>query len=216
MINNNMSNYTEIVEHYENCLDKHGDCYKGVDWPNETDTLKRYKVMLDLIHNNENCTLLDFGCGCSHLYTHILNNQQLYNNIKYSGSDLSKKFCDLSKKKYNNINYYHCDVLKDNNLPNFDYIIMNGVFTEKRDIPNDDMYEYLCKVITVLFNKANNGIAFNVMSPVVDWYDDKLFYLSIDKIIKFCSNNLSRHVVIRHDYGLYEYTIYVYKTSNSE
>jgi hypothetical protein len=30
-------------------------------------------------------------------------------------------------------------------------------------------------------------------------------------LLSFLSHEVSRHVVIRHDYGLYEYTAYVYK-----
>lgn len=40
--------YQNIVEHYEKCFEKYGDNFKGVDWPNEKDTLIRYKVMLDI------------------------------------------------------------------------------------------------------------------------------------------------------------------------
>jgi hypothetical protein len=56
-------------------------------------------------------------------------------------------------------------------------------------------------------------LAFNVMSKQVDWERDDLFHLPLDRLLTFLSREVSRHVVIRHDYGLYEYTAYVYQSS---
>ena len=55
------------------------------------------------------------------------------------------------------------------------------------------------------------GIAFNVMSKDVDWERDDLFHLPLSELSSFLSKNLTRRYIIRNDYGLYEYTTYVYK-----
>ncbi len=49
-------------------------------------------------------------------------------------------------------------------------------------------------------------MAFNVMSTLVDWQRDDLFHLSFDTMAQYVSQALSRHFVVRHDYGAYEYT----------
>jgi hypothetical protein len=51
------------------------------------------------------------------------------------------------------------------------------------------------------------------LTKQVDWERDDLFHLPVDRLLTFLSREVSRHVVIRHDYGLYEYTAYVYKDS---
>jgi hypothetical protein len=58
---------------------------------------------------------------------------------------------------------------------------------------------------------ASRGVAFNVMARHVDWMRDDLFHLSLDEMASFACRELSRDFVIRNDYGLYEYTVYVYK-----
>ncbi len=66
--------YLHLVTHYETCLAHHGDSHLGVDWPNQPDAVTRYQIMLELIrsaHDRTNLTLLDFGCGASHLYEYI-------------------------------------------------------------------------------------------------------------------------------------------------
>ena len=203
--------YKTIFKFYESCYDRFGDCPQGVDWPKIEDVDKRYNIMLNVIKDkNINTTLLDFGCGLSHLYEYIISNN--ISNINYSGLDISEKFIEASRLKFPNIMYYNNDLLENNvDLPQFDYIIMNGIFTEKRELTDQDMFTFLCQLISKVFSYTNIGMAFNVMSPVVDWCNDNLFYLSIDQILEYICRNLSRHVIIRHDYGLYEYTIYIYK-----
>ena len=96
-------------------------------------------------------------------------------------------------------------------MPNFDYIVCNGTFTEKRDLSYEEMFDFMSNTLKTLWLKTNKGIAFNVMSKLVDWERDDLFHVSMDEIGLFLKNNLSKNFVIRNDYKLYEYTIYVYK-----
>lgn len=203
--------YKKIFKHYENCFLKHGDNHKGVDWPNKDEATTRYKVMLDLINAQNNLiSLLDFGCGASHLYDFIVGNNLNY--IDYTGLDISKVYIDFSKNKYPNNKYIQCDILRESNeLENYDYIVVNGVFTEKIDLEFDRMFYFLKSILSKLWNNTNIGIAFNVMSELVDWKRDDLFHLSIDLLGDFLCNNISRNFIIRNDYGLYEYTCYVYK-----
>ena len=52
---------------------------------------------------------------------------------------------------------------------------------------------------------------FNVMSKQVDYERDDLFHLSVDKLSWFVKEQLSRKFVIRHDYALWDYTVYILK-----
>ena len=207
-----MKKYKCIIKHYENCLEKYGDCHLGVDWPNRQDAEKRYRVMLEVVklRSGKITSLLDFGCGTSALYEHMLATP--FRNTKYSGIDLSMKFIELSKKKYPSNKYYCLDILEgDGELPNFDYIVMNGVFTEKQGLSFDEMLGYFKRLMRKVFIKANIGIAFNVMSKHVDWEREELFHLPHDILCDFLVKELTRNYTIRNDYGLYEYTVYLYK-----
>jgi ubiquinone/menaquinone biosynthesis C-methylase UbiE len=205
-----MINYQEIALHYKNCLKKHGDTALGLDWPTENDMLRRYDVMLGLIKNYEtDLTLLDLGCGTSGLLEYI-NNKKL-NNIHYAGLDINKEFIEISQKKFPSIDYYCSDILSgDINIPNFDYVVMNGIFTLKCSLSFDDMFNFMKEMLRVVSLKANIGFAFNVMSKHVDWERDDLFHLPLDPLVNFLSKGISRNFVIRNNYELYEYTVYVY------
>ena len=206
--------HSSIVEHYEQCLAQFGDTHLGVDWPNSTDANTRYRVMLELVRDKKSpASLLDFGCGASHLYPVLLSGE--YSKLSYAGLDASRAFYELSRSKYPENKYYLLDVLTGADaLPMHDYIVMNGVFTEKRSLTYEQMLEYSQRTIKVAYEKARIGIAFNVMSEFVDWKRDDLFHLEIAVLVSFIIKELSKNFVIRNDYGLYEYTVYVYKDAN--
>ena len=206
--------HLKIIEHYENCLDKHGDNHLGVDWPNLEDVDKRYEVMLDIIRVS-NCeldtiSLMDFGCGTAHLLEFI--GRKKFNKLEYSGLDISQKFVDVARQKYPANDFYCFDILDPKHtIDSFDYFVLNGVFTEKRELSFEEMWSYFTKLISVIFEKCNKGVAFNVMSKSVDWEREDLFHLPIDILSDFLCKQITRNFIIRNDYGLYEYTVYLLK-----
>jgi len=209
----NDKKHLSIVRHYETCLEKYGDTHLGVDWPNKSDADTRYQVMLDVVKPGRSSpiSLLDFGCGASHLYEYIQQHAPEA-PIVYSGLDISEKFVHLSRQKFPNNTYYCLDLLDPSSeIPSFDYIVMNGVFTEKQGLSFDEMLTYFQTMLIRVFSYAQVGIAFNVMSKQVDWERDDLFHVPFDLLASFLRQNLSRHFVFRHDYRLYEYTTYLYR-----
>lgn len=203
--------YLSIVEHYESCLERHGDTHLGVDWPKAEDVDTRYRVMLDVVRQppRQPVRLLDFGCGASHFYEYL--QREGIRDIEYSGLDISERFVDLSRVKFPDVEYYCADILDDDvELPRFDYVVMNGVFTERIDLTFAEMLAYFKRVVRRVFALVDDGLAFNVMSKHVDWERDDLFHLPLDLLSEFLTREISRNFVVRHDYGLYEYTAYVY------
>jgi len=209
--------YLDIAKHYDECFKKHGPTHLGVDWPNEQYMHIRNRVMLDIKKFSKasegKSTILDFGCGFSSMYSLI--KEERLENLSYSGLDINKNFYEYCKKTFPEVDFLNCDVLSsDNNqdqIPDFDFIVCNGVFTEKRHLSYKEMMIFFQKVTSILWSKCRVGLSFNLMSKLVDWERDDLFHVSYDELSQFLSKNLSRNFIIRNDYGLYEYTIYVFK-----
>jgi SAM-dependent methyltransferase len=208
-----MAEYSDIVKHYEGCFAKHGDTPQGVDWPNAHDAEKRYAVMADLFANaSQGDQVLDLGCGAGH-FLEFLQANKLDQKVHYSGLDLSESFIAHCKAKFPSHSWYVADLLKED-LDPVDWVVMNGVFTERVNLSFEEMLTFWKRLVQRAFTHARKGIAFNVMSSQVDWQRDDLFHLPMDTMAAFVVEHLSRHTVIRRDYGLYEYTVYVYREPN--
>ena len=168
--------------------------------------------MLDLIRVSapRPVSLLDFGCGASHLLDFII--RKKIEGIAYTGLDLSSAFVALSRRKYPHVVYHCVDVLEDATaLPTFDYVVMNGVFTEKRDLSLEEMFAYVSAVLRRAFALARRGLAFNVMSAGLGWEQPYLFHAPFDRVTALVRAELTENFVIRADYRLADYTVYLYR-----
>jgi len=199
------------LAHYKACYAEYGDTYRGVDWPKAEHVDIRYQVMLDVIRGDSpHVSLLDFGCGLSHLYEYMQRRELTH--IEYAGLDISEEFIELSREKFPGLPYYCMNVLTEGaELPEFDYIVMNGVFNVRRPLSYEEMLEYFTEVLRKVYYRARVGLAFNVMSSHVDWERDDLFHLPLDTMAAIVIKEFGRDFIIRNDYGLYEYTTYLYR-----
>lgn len=206
-------NYRIIVDHYDACFDRYGATAQGVDWPNEDDLATRFDVMLGVIREEEaKPSLLDIGCGPGLLLDHI---SQRGIDLDYVGLDLSAKMIAAAKARHPGHRFLTRDLLRDP-LPaqEFDYAVMNGVLTEKLSLSQAEMTVFAQSLIKAAFETVRVGLAFNVMTKHVDWERDDLFHWPFDDVARFLKAEVSRHVIFRADYGLWEYTVYVYRTPN--
>jgi len=203
-----------LVEHYENCFTKHGDTAKGFDWPNEEGAMKRHQIMSELVKKT-NSSLLDIGCGSMH-FLEFLEKCDHPKQIHYHGLELSDKFAARCKEKYPDVPLYHLDILNDQDfekLPQFDYVTLNGLLTLKAKMSQMEMTDFYQKILKRSWSRTRCGMAFNLMSKdIVDWTREDLFYQSFSEVSAFLKSELgTRHFVFRQDYGLYEFTTYVYR-----
>jgi SAM-dependent methyltransferase len=211
-----MSNKTisiaSIITHYEQSLQKYGNTPKGVDWPNANDLSLRFSIMVDLFKNEKKrISLLDLGCGIGLLLKYMTETHQL-DHIDYSGIDISPIMVERAKALWPDHTFIQKNILTQPFCSNsFDYILMNGVLTEKQTLSYKEMASYSQDLIKTAFKIVKKGLAFNVMSPFVTHSRIDLFHYDVNEMIRFLTEHVSRHIQIRMDYGLYEYMVYVYK-----
>ncbi len=215
--------YRQIAVHYERCLRQHGPTHRGVDWPNASDLATRFAVMLaaydppaTLVQSTaaspaDSLTLLDVGCGPGLLLDHLAECQQL-ERYRYRGLDISDLMIAEARKRWPQHQFEQRDILQEPLPDNIaDLVIMNGVLTEKASLTDAAMRHFAQDLIKSAFAMARHALAFNVMSAHVDWRRDDLFHWPFDDLAQFLRAEVSRHFCLRADYGLYEYTVYLYR-----
>jgi SAM-dependent methyltransferase len=194
---------------------RHGDNFRGVGWTkSQANTDRRYEVMLQLVPPGDRCTLLDVGCGAAHFLGFIQARGET--RIAYTGLDMSQAYLALCRSKYPEVTFLEADLLDPQaQVPAHDYVVMNGIFNYKGSFGFDEMWDYCRAMLMRASQLARRGFAFNVVSKHVDWERDDLFHVPIGLLTDFVGKNCSRSFVLRHDYGLYEYTMYVFNDSPS-
>lgn len=208
--------YLKLAKHYGERLKEHGDCALGMDWPREKDNLLRFAVMAELFEreiasSGRRTKLLDFGCGTSHFYE-FLQSKGLTDRIVYTGVDIVPGSIEISKNKFPDNKYLCLDILASaRSLGIHDYITINGVFTQKRGMTEREMRSFLERVLDRLYPCFRKGLAFNTLSGQVDFKRRGSFHVNLDWIAKLFANKFTRHFLVRHEYGLYENTFYLFK-----
>ncbi|HEY9723935.1 MAG TPA: class I SAM-dependent methyltransferase, partial [Oscillatoriaceae cyanobacterium] len=200
-----------LKRHYEACLEAHGDTHQGVNWSRREEAEIRYEAMLGVVRpQSVRVTMLDCGCGASHLLEYLRRTGR--DDLEYAGLDISEKFVALCRQKFPEVPYYCLDVLEaDPALPVFDYLVLNGVFTNRTGMDESEMWDFFERLLVRLWPHVRHGLAFNVMTKHVDWERDDLFHVPFDALAAFLKRSITRHFVIRNDYGLYDYTVYLYR-----
>ncbi len=170
----------------------------------------RFKMIAEIFHNDENIDVHDVGMGLGDFYEFV-KRKYPQKEINYSGTEILKEFVDECKIKYPESNFYLRDIAEKSFDDTYDYVVMSGVFHQRRDIIIRDWEYFSQKIIQNSFYMCNKGIAFNFISPFVDFYQTDVYYCNLSKLLNFINDKLSRFFEIRHSYALYEFTVYVFK-----
>lgn len=206
---NNSQKITDLLlEHYTRVFAEHGRTPRGVDWRDKETAELRYQKMLALL-DYKGGSLLDVGCGFGGLLEYI---SQFGASVSYVGIDIVEEMLQSARSRHSSTSFVHGDFLTQIfDDDSFDYVVCNGILTQKLAATEDEMSDFAKKVVTKMFRIAKRGIAFNLMTNYVNYTVPNLYYTDPSETLRFCQASLSPHVRIDHAYRLYEYTTYVYK-----
>lgn len=197
----------DIKEHYKKLFKTYGDTHHSAQWSSLETQEKRFEILTQ-ISNINYASVLDYGCGTGHLATY-LNKENI--QVQYTGVDIVEEMIECATLKHPNHRFYLEEQLGEFE-EKFDYIFISGVFNNKIN-KNTDYYQSIIKKLVPF---ARKGIAFNMLSSYVDYYDQDLFYEKPETVIEFIKNEISPFMIIRNDYQLkentipFEFTVYIY------
>ena len=198
-----------LKKHYSNTFKNYGSKAKGVDWRDSLTADIRYLKMQNLFKSiSDRIMILDVGCGYGGFLEYIEN---ISMEVQYTGIDIVPEMVEVAQKKHLNSVFICKDFLEQQFLNDFDYVICNGVLTQKLQASSLDMELYLKKIVKKMFGLSKIGCAFNVMTTRSNFFAPNLFYCSPSEILSYCLSEITPNVKLDHSYGLHEYTIYLYK-----
>lgn len=197
-----------LRDHYAGLVRAYGDAPEGAQWRDRA-TQEQRMVILTEIADLRLAKVLDFGCGTGHLLN-VLHRQGFAG--EYVGYDLVAEALGVAQTKHPGARFEQRDILRDGMPEQFDYILLNGVFNNAMS----DNWGFMTATLRVLFGHVDGGLAFNALSTYIDYFDDGLFYVEPERVFRFCKEELSPRVTLRHDYEVrsgslpFEFTVYVY------
>jgi trans-aconitate methyltransferase len=153
-------------------------------------------------------SILDVGCGYGRAFDLL---SKMSSRCKYTGIDIVEPMIISAKHLYPNATFYIGDFLDFKFDTKFDYVICNGIFTQKLHVNETDMLKFMQTVVTKMFHLCNVGISFNVMSSNTNFKSSNLFYLNPLVMLDFVQSNLSDHFLIDHSDGFFQYTTCVFR-----
>ena len=207
----NLENISEkLGKHYSEKFKEFGAVPRGVDWGTIEDTTLRYKNMLALKRefSSQRTSFLDVGCGYGGLLDYAISQDF---ELDYFGIDVAQNMIDYARENHPNTAFFLGDFLNYQFHQTFDYVVCNGILTQKLETSITEMEHFANSIIKKMFKISEIGIAFNVMSNRVNYMVDNLYYRSPTELMEYCFDHLSRKIKIDHSYPIYEYTVYVYK-----
>mgnify|MGYP000986082903 CR=1 FL=1 len=196
-----------MQEHYSKTFSAHGCSSEGVDWGNKQQAVALRHRAMEAVIRSYPASILDVGCG----YGAFLDYAQEPENLSYTGIDLVEDMVKSGRSLHPKAKFICGDFLNSQISPrSYDYVICNGILTQKLVATTAEMDEYARQLVRKMFETAKIGIAFNIMSTHVNFQVENLYYKDPLEMLGWVMNEISPHVRLDHAYPLYEYTLYVY------
>jgi 2-polyprenyl-3-methyl-5-hydroxy-6-metoxy-1,4-benzoquinol methylase len=197
--------------HYSGKFSTHGPTSQGVDWGSDESRMTlRYDKMLAIIEPAAppRPSILDVGCGFGGLLKYLTASKV---NVDYTGIDVADNMIRWASENLAAGKFLCGDVLDHDFGRDYDYVVCNGILTQKLDAAASDMDGFAARLIRRMFALCRRGVAFNVMTTKVNYFANNLYYRNPAEMFSWCVSEITRHIKIDHAYPLYEYTVYLYR-----
>ncbi len=199
-----------VVAHYEERLARFGATARGMDWKDEASQRLRFQVLCEGVDLSAR-TVHEVGAGAGHLLDHL---RERGIDADYSGSDLSAAMVDAARKRHPETTFERIDLLAAAPDRTWDVVLCSGLFHVKLEHGDAAWWGFVSDMLRQMYARCRVAIGFNLMSDLVDFRSPTLYYADPGAVFEFCRRELSRHVTLRHDYPLHEFTVHVYRDGN--
>ncbi len=190
---------------YTEQLQDHGSTARGVAWNSEESQRLRFHQLLKVAPPTEEFSLNDYGCGYAALLDHV---DEAGLSVLYHGHDFSSEMVASARERHGGRSGVSFGV-EASDLPVADVTVASGIFNVLAGADKSSWRDYVYDTAREMAELSRHGIAFNMLTTYSDWETEGLYYADPCEMFDWCKRELSRHVTLIHDYGLYEFTMIV-------
>ena len=194
-----------VDRYYSEKLRAFGPTHRGVDWSTASSQELRFNRLLQLLNDDDDGSIIDFGCGYGALLDHVRASGRL---VAYFGFDISQTMIQAALGRHGAQASFTADVSQ---LAPADYVVASGIFNVKLGHASDTWWDHVLQTLTLMRSLCRRGFAFNMLTSHsdLDKQREDLFYADPARVFDICLQRFSPRVALLHDYPLYEFTILV-------
>jgi SAM-dependent methyltransferase len=197
----------QVEQYYTGKVREHGATHRGVDWNSQESQELRFTQLLKVMGDDRSASVLDYGCGYGAMARYM---RTVDYTGSFSGFDISDRMIDQAKLLQTDLS--DCVFYSDPaHLAPADYTIASGIFNVKFYYDPDEWQQYVLDTLAKVRSLSKKGFSYNMLTGYsdADRMRPDLYYGDPSFFIDHCIRTYSRHVVMLHNYGLYEFTILV-------
>lgn len=165
--------------------------------------LIRYGVLAE-VGDLDGASVLDLGCGLGDFYEY-LGSRSIHTT--YTGYDISPELVARAAERFPEVEFEVRDIQREGIPRPFDYIISSQAFNYR--LQHEENFEMVKDVLRQCLGNARKGVVCDFLSSYVDYREDHLYYYPPEEVLRFCKT-LTKRVLLRHDYPLFEFAVYLY------
>jgi SAM-dependent methyltransferase len=200
----NQRDKDETIQRYAQRINELGPTVQALGWRNQQQQALRFSVLAE-IGDLAGKSVLDVGCGFGDFYDFLL---KAGIRTEYTGIDISREVLAEARKRHSGVRFAEVDLLGDAFDDRFDYVVESGIFNHRIT----DNEQFVQKMLKAMYERCEIGVAANMMTSYVDYRDDHLYYYDPETVLHY-AKGLSRYATMRHDYPLYEFSVFIYRES---
>jgi SAM-dependent methyltransferase len=180
---------------YKKAIQEFGVSAQGVHWNSKYTQYKRFEIITKFIKNKiTSSSIADVGCGFGEYYNYLTKNNK--KPLRYTGIDCESYMIEVSKKRFNYVEFLHLNILSDP-LIKADYFIASGTLNLLR-------YDEVNTFITKCFNNSQKGFIFNFLKDIT--FTD----VTQQDILDIC-NKLTANIKLQDNYLENDFTVFLSK-----
>jgi SAM-dependent methyltransferase len=193
-----------LVGLYESRYAELGQHVNSLGWNTRADQRLRFQVLGD-IANLAGASVCDIGCGFGDLYPYLL---ERFTNVDYLGVDITPSFVESARIRHPSVPFICGDILDGLAIPPADYFLLSGALNYR--VENN--WDLTVAMIRRMFSLARKGVGVNFLSTYVNFQRPLNYHHDPEMMFSF-ARGLTRWVTLRHDYPLWEFTLFLYHES---
>jgi SAM-dependent methyltransferase len=193
---------SDLIQLYEDRFAVMGYDMRTIGWKGREDQQLRFDILCD-VADLSGKSVCDIGCGFGDLYDYL---GRRFAGVRYTGIDLVPSLIEKARELHPAADFRAFDILENSLGERFDYFLLSGALNYRVE----DNMTLTRDMLAAMFELADEGVAVNFLTSYVNYEHPRNFHHQPEAVLSL-ARSMTRWVTIRHDYPLWEFTLFMYK-----